>query len=548
VDTESKNILYYFTLGIVAGLASLSVSILLREFGGALFIPEIASDLLFSLTPGEFESQAIETLGPVAKYSAFIGSIIVTTIVFGLIGVLLGKLFSKFKINKYLVKFFVSLSTGFIFFVLISITIEIIVQSRSGAQIIPIQSIILSLILPQIVFALIFSSFTKKIRKEEKKEFSLPAKIPQTEILYSRKEFLRLIGVTAISLPILFFGLTRLFSTTEGINDEKQTDTRNLLPSSRPIKQEFKDPKLEPLLASEITPTYLFYRIDINPIVPEVDVNSWNLKLKGIVENTIELNYDDIKSMPSIEEYVTLACISNKIGGELISTALWKGVRLKDILEKAKTGPNVKYIVFRCADGYDVGIPLERALLDSTILAYEMNRAPLNNKHGFPVRAIVPGLYGMMNPKWITEIELVDKVYEGYWQRNGWDNNAEYNTGSSIVIPGNAPIRNRFRGLNETQSSSSDERIPIAGIAFGGDRGISKVEVSLDGGNTWKTAQIKDPLSKYTWVLWTGGYIPPGVDNYKIVVRATDNFGNIQTSEMNKPFPNGSTGYHSISI
>ena len=251
--------------------------------------------------------------------------------------------------------------------------------------------------------------------------------------------------------------------------------------------------------------------------------------------------------MPSIEEYVTLACISNIIGGELISTALWKGVRLKDILERAKTGPNVKYIVFRCADGYDVGIPLERGLLDSTILAYEMNRAPLNNKHGFPVRAIVPGLYGMMNPKWITEIELVDKVYEGYWQRNGWDNNAEYNTGSSIVIPGNAPIRNRFRGLNETQTSS-DERIPIAGIAFGGDRGISKVEVSLDGGNTWKTAQIKDPLSKYTWVLWTGGYIPPGVDNYKIVVRATDKFGKTQTSEMNKPFPNGSTGYHSISI
>lgn len=548
MDNRSKNILYFFTLGIVAGLASLSLSILLREFGGAVFIPEIASDLLFSLTPGEFESQAIETLGPVAKYSAFIGSIIVTTIVFGLIGVLLGKLFFKFKINQYLIKFSAAFSITFIFFVLISIIIEIMVQSRSGAQITPIQSIILSLIPPQIVFALIFSSFTKKIIKEQKKELSLPTKIPQTDIVYSRKEFLKLIGVTAISLPIMFFGLTRLFSITEGINDGKQTDTRNLLPVSRPIKEEFKDPQLEPLLASEITPTYLFYRIDINPIVPEVDVNSWSLRLKGIVENPLELHYDEIKSMPSIEEYVTLACISNKVGGELISTALWKGVRLKDILEKAKTGSNVKYIVFRCVDGYDVGIPLERGLLDSTILAYEMNRAPLSNKHGFPVRAIVPGLYGMMNPKWITEIELVDKVYEGYWQRNGWDNIAEYNTGSSIVIPGNAPIRNRFRGLNETKASLSDEGVPIAGIAFGGDRGISKVEVSVDGGKTWKTAQVKDPLSKYTWVLWTGGYVPPGVDDYKLVVRATDKFGKTQTSEMNKPFPNGSSGYHSVNI
>ena len=548
MDNGSKNILYFFTLGIVAGLASLSLSILLREFGGALFIPEIASDLLFSLTPGEFESQAIETLGPVAKYSAFIGSIIVTTIISGLIGVLLGKLLSKFRINKYLIKFLTSFSTVFIFFVLMSIIIELIVQSRSGAQITPIQSIILSLIPPQIVFALIFSSFTKKIIKEEKKEPTLPTKISETDIVYSRKEFLKLIGVTAISLPIMYFGLTRLFSITEGINDGKQADTRNLLPVSRPIKQEFKDPQLEPLLASEITPTYLFYRIDINPIVPEVDVKSWILKLKGIVENPIELNYDEIKSMPSIEEYVTLACISNKIGGDLISTALWKGVRLKDILEKAKTGANVKYIVFRCVDGYDVGIPLEKGLLDSTILAYEMNRAPLSNKHGFPVRAIVPGLYGMMNPKWITEIELVDEVYQGYWQRNGWDNIAEYNTGSSIVIPGNAPIRNRFRSLNETKSSLSNEPVPIAGIAFGGDRGISKVEVSVDGGKTWKTAQVKDPLSKYTWVLWTGGYVPPGVDDYKIVVRATDKFGKTQTSEMNKPFPNGSSGYHSVNI
>jgi DMSO/TMAO reductase YedYZ molybdopterin-dependent catalytic subunit len=122
----------------------------------------------------------------------------------------------------------------------------------------------------------------------------------------------------------------------------------------------------------------------------------------------------------------------------LISTAIWKGVRLKDLLEKAHVKPDAKYSVFRCADGYDVGIPLERGLFEGTILAYDMNETPLTSEHGYPLRAIVPGIYGMMNAKWMTEIELVDRVYEGYWQRKGWSNVAKYNTHSFIVIPGNA--------------------------------------------------------------------------------------------------------------
>ena len=551
---RSNSILFSFALGIVAGLVSIAVSIMIKVFVGGLFLPELASQTLFSLTPGEFESQAIDTLGPLAKYSAFIGSILVTIIIFGLIGIFLIKLYNKLRWNSYIVKFISSFALTYGVLVIISIMMVIMIHVRSGSQTISIQHIILSLIPTQIVFGLIFSLFSGKTKTKDKLQDPYQPVVREniTVVNYNRREFIRLIIASAVSIPIIYFGLNRLFSPQELEQQQIQPDISNLLPpQSRSISPDFKDPTLAPLLASEITPTYLFYRIDINPIIPEVDVNSWNLLIKGMVDTPLTLSYEEIKSMSAIEEFVTLECISNKIDGDLIGTALWKGVRLKDILKKAKILPGVQYIVFRCSDGYDVGIPLNKGLMNETILAYEMNLAPLTSKHGFPVRAIVPGLYGMMNPKWITEIELVDKVYEGYWQRNGWSNIAEYNTGSSIVIPGQAPIRNRFRNLDEnltTNSPSFSNRVPIAGIAFGGDKGISKVEVSTDGGKSWKTAKIKEPLSRYTWVLWTTGFIPEKVENYKIIVRATDKNGKVQSSELNKPFPDGATGYHTISV
>jgi DMSO/TMAO reductase YedYZ molybdopterin-dependent catalytic subunit len=563
VSNRHNSLLFSFSAGVVVGLVSISISIILKVFVGGLFLPELASQTLFSLTPGEFESQAIETLGPLAKYSTFIASIIVTTIIFGIFGIILDKLFSKFNLlNQYIYKAISSFTLTYGILVIISLILVTIIQLRSGSQTISLQFVILSLIPSQIAAGLIFPLFLKKPKKKEEHRPFLPQQQIITENTkeehYNRRDFIRLVLASIVSIPIIYFGLNRLLSPIQEIEQQQQqqqiqSNISNLLRSQsqqqRSIPAEFKDPALEPLLASEITPTYLFYRIDINPIVPEVDVNSWNLQVKGMIDNPLKLSYEEIRSMHAIEEFVTLECISNKIGGDLTGTALWKGVPLKDILEKAKIAPSTKYIVFRCSDGYDVGIPLDKGLMEETILAYEMNLAPLTSKHGFPLRAIVPGLYGMMNPKWITEIELVDKVYEGYWQRNGWTNIAEYNLGSSIVIPGQDPIRHRFRGLDEISSYASNGRVPIAGIAFGGDRGISKVEVSIDGGKTWKTAKVKEPLSQYTWVLWTAGFIPKeGGNNYKIIVRATDKKGQVQTSELRKPFPDGATGYHTISI
>lgn len=547
---NSRRLLVAFVAGLAAGAVALAVSIMLKESSGGLFLPEIASQTLFSLTPGEIESQAVQNFGPLAKYSAFIGSIIATIVVFGIVAIFLDKLFSRLKGRRYLLEALLSSALSYIVFMVIAITLVTIIQSRSGIQVVPLSLIFLSLIPYHLAFGFVFSSFF--LRRAKGKSMDVIGPIPDKsidtmDVKCSRSAFLRLITASAIVLPIIYLGVDRLLFRQNEIQ-EPTSATPDLLPQTGSPPKGFEDPNLATLLASEVTPTYLFYRIDVNPIVPQVDSKSWNLTIKGLVEKPLTVNYDQIKSMPSVEEYVTLACISNKIGGDLISTALWKGVRLRYILDMAAVKPNVKYVVFRCADGYDVGIPIERSQMDGTILAYDMNYAPLTDKHGFPVRAIVPGLYGMMNAKWITEIELVDSVYEGYWQRLGWANNAEDNTGSSILIPGQAAARQRFRMLDETEATSYGDKVPIAGIAFAGDRGIAKIEVSTDGGTTWKTARVKDPLSQYTWVLWTAGYVPPNAENYSIVVRATDKTGKTQTAEMKPPFPSGATGYHTITV
>ncbi len=543
----------YFSGGLAAGAIAIAIALIIRSFAGGIFIPELASQTLFSLTPGQFESQAVQNLGPLAKYSAFAGAIIANFILYGLFSLLIARLQNRSSWNGFVGRAILASLVAYI--VLLIIAILLIAITEVHAQTTSITRIIISLVVPQIAFGFTLSSFYTKMKLPSKRSTVEKTIESKTEIdysreVYSRRFFLRVAIATAVSLPILYLGLDRLFLQQE-TQVPATSSTSQLLPRQVKTKPPgFEDPRLTPLLDSEVTPTYLFYRIDINPIVPEVDAASWILTVKGEVNNPFTMTYEQIKAMPSIQEYATLQCVSNKIGGDLISTALWKGVRLKDLLSKAQLRPGAKYIAFRCYDGYDVGIPLERGLLEGTILAYDMNLAPLTAEHGYPVRAIVPGLYGMMNPKWITEIEVVDDIYEGYWARNGWTNDAREATHSFIAIPGQAPVRDRFLNLDLLNISVvPGQRLPIAGVAFAGDRGISKVEVSTDGGVTWKSARIKDPLSNYTWVLWTAEFTPSTrSNNYSIVVRATDKTGQVQTANIRPPFPDGATGYNMINI
>jgi DMSO/TMAO reductase YedYZ molybdopterin-dependent catalytic subunit len=285
-------------------------------------------------------------------------------------------------------------------------------------------------------------------------------------------------------------------------------------------------------LALEITPTNDFYVVSKNAFDPQVESKAWKLEVAGMVDNPLTLTYDEIKALPSIEQYATLACISNEVGGDLIGNALWRGVRLGDLLKQAGLKPGVADILLRARDDYTDSIPLDRAMADGTLLVYMMNGEPLTSEHGFPLRLLVPGIYGMKNVKWITRIEAVDFDFKGYWQRRGWDDRAEYKTLSRIDAPGHS-----IKGGST-----------IAGIAFAGDRGISKVEVSTDGGRTWEPAEIKAALSPYTWVLWNRQWAPEQGGKHLVVVRATDGKGTVQTSQLAPPAPSGSSGYHAVTI
>lgn len=545
-----------FIVGIAAGGAALAASYFLRTFVGGLFVPELAAQVLFSITPGSVESQAISTLGEMAKNLAFVSAVIGSLILYGGIGILIHKTYRRLAPRGHIVN--ISQFILLPYLVLLAVAVVLSMITEISTQPLTIQIIVIYLVPPHIVYGLISYHMFKMqqpppaaamTRSEHVQERTTPPHEESVNInKVDRRQFIRLSSmVVAGSIASVFiFYWADLFSRSRPLSSSNPTPLQSPVLSNSTRLANLPS-ELVPFFTSEITPNDRFYRIDINVAIPTIIADMWKLRVTGLIDNPLELTYGQLKSLPSSEEYATLECVSNKVGGDLISTALWKGVSLKSVLEMAQVRPEATYVVFRCFDGYDVGIPLEKGLEETTLLAYEMNRATLPTNHGFPLRAIVPGIYGMMNAKWVTEIELVDTVYEGFWQRKGWSNEAKYKIHSTIVAPGNA-LSNRFGSLGAPTTVTLGNKVPIAGIAFAGNEGISKVEVSMDGGNSWQEAKMKDPISINSWVLWYMEWNPVSEGKHAMSVRATDGTGKIQPVGFHEPFPDGSSGYHMIEV
>ena len=287
---------------------------------------------------------------------------------------------------------------------------------------------------------------------------------------------------------------------------------------------------------SPITPAGQFYVVSKNVLDPEVVLGDWSLEVAGLVRHPMRYDLAGLRALPNATRAITLECIANGVDGHLISTAVWRGVPLETLLQ-ARGGalPGGTQIVFTSADGYVSSLPLADLLEAGTLLAWEMNGAPLPAHHGFPLRAVVPGRFGEQSAKWITRIEVVDHPVKGFYQEQGWYAGPLY-TISRIDNPA------KYARLPLGQP------VHVHGIAFGGTRGIQRVEVSVDGGAMWQPASFPPPLSPQTWALWSVDWTPTTPGLVTLVVRATDGTGAQQIVKQQGTVPNGGTGLHHVPV
>jgi DMSO/TMAO reductase YedYZ molybdopterin-dependent catalytic subunit len=355
-------------------------------------------------------------------------------------------------------------------------------------------------------------------------------------------------GLAAAGLGrLLGGGSAEIASSPKKLNlpeapDKEQQEGKGKAATHETLPQPPADASIDvPGMPELITPASTFYLIDTELTSPRIDVNTWKLSVKGAVDNPVEFSYKDLLGLPTREADITLSCVSNTVGGGLVSNGRWTGVLLSDVLEEAGlsrdkiTGAS-RQLVGRSVDGFTTGFKTDIALDGrNALVAFGLNGSELPIKHGYPVRLVIPGLYGYVSAtKWLTEIELTNWNFDAYWIQRTWSKEGPVKTQSRIDT------------IADGDSLSAGSN-PVGGIAWAPHRGIEKVEVSTDGGQTWNTANLAKQLAEDTWRQYVYDWnATPG--DYTIQVRATDGTGETQTAAEAPPHPSGATGYHTIDV
>ncbi|MEU8655487.1 molybdopterin-dependent oxidoreductase [Actinoplanes philippinensis] len=352
------------------------------------------------------------------------------------------------------------------------------------------------------------------------------------QIEESRRRFLRDLGIIAAAAALA--GVAgRMLTSRRAVTAARQAVALPPASAPKPVLPAGVDvPGTKPY----VTPNRSFYRIDTALVTPQIDPEAWQLRIHGMVRNPITISWADLLKRPMVERYVTIACVSNEVGGDLIGNALWLGTPIKDLLDEADPLPEADQVVQRSVDGWTCGAPTA-VLRDGrdALLAVGMNGEPLPVEHGFPARMIVPGLYGYVSAcKWITEIELTRFAdFDAYWVPRGWSALAPVKTQSRIDSPGDG-------------SRKPVGAVTVAGVAWATHRGIATVEVQVDDG-PWQPATLAAAVSADTWRQWSLTW-EASAGRHTLRVRATDLDGVTQTPLEAPPAPDGATGLHQVTV
>ncbi len=361
----------------------------------------------------------------------------------------------------------------------------------------------------------------------------------------SRREFLVKLGGATAAITVVGAGLGAALGTstrrrTAAAPGSSAISGEVLHPTPIAVELPSRPDAIEPApgTRSEYPPVSEHFRLDISLIPPAIDGASWTLPITGLVDRPLPLTLADFYNKrfgEPLHQFVTLACISNPIGGDLIGTTLWTGVSLRRVLEAVGVQDRARFLRVVSQDGFHETVSLNLIEADERImLAYLWDGRPLTIEHGYPLRIYIPDLYGMKQPKWVTGLELIENEVPGYWVQRGWDEVARVRMASVIDTV----------AVDDAYEKEGQMWIPIGGIAYAGARGISKVEVKIDEGE-WIEAELREPLSDLTWSLWRYDW-PFGAGAHTFYVRAYDGGDVPQIERRDPPHPGGATGIHKV--
>jgi DMSO/TMAO reductase YedYZ molybdopterin-dependent catalytic subunit len=541
---DRPNLSASFWRGFRTGFIVLVVWFIIRLGGLAPFPPESALVSFFSIIPASLEEPAVQGLGELAGLVGLLVAMVAGAAVYGVLALV----FDRYMLPRVPSRGPSRLEWTLVYAVVPWLVFGAVLLPLTGESFFGTGSNIASpsvstvfpftILLVQLLWGLLLWGRSRPPLFSPSRSGAAPPAGPGPSVPARRTFIERSLiyaGVAVVLLASLGSAVGALFSEGSLVAEGSDVILAGTPINAASAPAIFGDPRLAALVNSEVTNNDSFYRVAIDIFDPNVSGSEWSLALTGLVATPKSYSLSDMLKLPRADEYSTFICVSNLVNGGLISNAHWGGVKLSDLFADAGgVSPNASYVVFHSVDGYTVGIPIAKAMEQESILAYEMNGFPLPQRHGFPLRAVIPGLYGMMSAKWVREVELSDSVYLGYWQTRGWSNDATVQTASFIRIPQDGA---------SVSLGQNGGTVMIGGVAFSGDRGISKVEVSVDGGKTWEQATLKPPASKLSWVLWAYEWTPQGTGQYPIYARATDGKDQVQTSDISYSFPSGATGY-----